>query len=138
LRAQDKGFGGGLIFGEPFGVEFKRWIDETNAIEAAFASSVATKNNRLTIFVDYLWHEMEYIKTKEKFHAFYGVGILSSVRTDETALHAVRGVAGLLWYPNKRVPMDFFIEAAPAIVLYPYFGMVLNMGAGCRYYFTTK
>lgn len=137
-EAQTKGFGTGLMFGEPFGVQFKRWVDEEVAIEAAFAYSVATKDNRLTILVDYVWHKMDYIKAKEKFHGFYGLGILSSVRTDETATHGIRAKGGLIWIPNKRVPMDFFIEAAPVVVFYPYFGGLLNVAAGTRYFFDTK
>ena len=135
--SQTEGIGVGLVFGEPFGLDVKRWIDKNNAIEVAIAYSVAIQHNRFTFHTDYLWHSLNSIKSRESFAIHYGIGLRYSVQTDESDRHGIRFIYGLMWYPKQKYPVDFFLELAPVMLFYPYIGLNIDAGAGLRYYFKT-
>jgi hypothetical protein len=136
--SQTEGLGVGMVFGEPCGLDAKRWIDAKNAFEFAIGFSPALKNSRLTLHLDYLWHDLEIIHSHERFAMHYGIGLRYSARKDESAIQGIRFIDGLMWYPVNRIPFEFYVEVAPVVVVYPYFGMTLDAGAGFRYYFTTN
>lgn len=136
-QAQTEGIGVGLVFGEPVGVDIKRWVDENNAFELAIAYSVATTHNRLTLHADYLWHKFNFAHSRERFALHYGIGLRYSTRTDESNVHGIRFIGGILWYPHPKVPFDLYMEVAPVMVYHPTFGLNFDAGAGIRYYFKT-
>jgi hypothetical protein len=136
--SQTEGLGVGIVFGEPFGFDAKRWIDDVNAFELAIGISPALKDSRLTMHLDYLWNKLDAIHTRERFALHYGIGLRYSARKDESARQGFRFVGGIMWYPINRVPFEFYTEIAPVVVAYPNLGMTLDAGAGFRYYFTTK
>lgn len=135
IEAQDKGFGLGLLFGEPTGISFRRWSDPLNSFDGAIAISLM-KNNKASMQFDYVWHKFNYFRTDELFPVFYGLGIRYRLRTDESNTLGIRAKAGVSWFP-KRYPVDFFVEAAPVIIFVPYLGLSFDMGAGVRIFFKT-
>jgi len=127
-----------MVFGEPFGIDAKRWINDKNAFELAIGFSPATKDNRLTMHLDYLWHKLELIHSRERFALHYGIGLRYTAHKDESANQGIRFVGGIMWYPYYKIPFEFYAEVAPVVVAYPYFGMTFDAGAGFRYYFKTN
>ncbi|HLA99887.1 MAG TPA: hypothetical protein VJO14_00750, partial [Bacteroidota bacterium] len=63
-RAQQKGFGLGVVLGEPTGFSFKGWIDSRSAIDAGLAWSFLHETT-FHVHVDYLMHTGELTKRAE-------------------------------------------------------------------------
>ncbi|MEE9501339.1 MAG: hypothetical protein V3V48_04650, partial [Candidatus Aminicenantaceae bacterium] len=55
LEAQDRGFGLGIILGEPTGVSFKNWVGRREAFDVAVAWSFEGEG-AIHIHADYLFH----------------------------------------------------------------------------------
>ncbi len=134
LPAQTKGFGIGLAFGEPTGICFKNWIDEEHAITGAVAYSIIDQSNLFGVNVNYTWNRMKTVGYKTRLGFQYGAGLGITTRKNISSLAAIRITTAAIWYPNF-IPIDFYFEFAPEIVVYPYSGIGLDAGAGIRYYF---
>jgi hypothetical protein len=129
--AQSKGFGLGVIFGEPTGVSLKQWVSSQNAIDAGIAWSFKG-DGYLHIHGDYLWHFPQAINSEQRFVPYAGIGGRLGFSSD--VVLGVRGVGGLAWWP-KGVPLDVFAELAPVFDLAPSTDFDLMGGIGVRYFF---
>jgi len=131
-RAQQNGFGLGIILGEPTGFSFKGWTGPTTAIDAGLAWSFLDETT-FHVHVDYLWHN-ESITKKPEMPVYYGVG--GRIKTGGTGDDRIgaRVVAGLAYYvPNA--PLDVFVEIAPILDFAPSTDFSINGGIGARYFF---
>jgi hypothetical protein len=71
---QSKGFGAGIMLGEPTGISLKNWISKTNAWDAGVAWGFG-ENGAFHLHGDYLWHKYDLIKVdKGILPMYYGVG----------------------------------------------------------------
>ncbi len=131
--SQDKGFGIGIMLGEPTGISLKTWSSRTNAIDAGLAWSFY-KNPALHMHVDYLWHDFDVMKTNERIPLYYGVGGRIRLGDKNGGRMGVRGVFGIGFF-LKQAPIDFFIELAPILDLLPGTTLSMNGGIGGRYFF---
>ena len=131
--SQDKGFGIGIILGEPTGISAKYWLNNLNAFDYALGSSFAS-NGRVHLHVDYLWHAYDVFPSTEKFALYYGPGVRVKTRKFGDSLFGVRGVMGLAWF-IKTAPLDVFVEIVPVLNLAPDVDMSVNAGLGMRYFF---
>lgn len=131
--SQDKGFGIGIMLGEPTGISLKTWSSRTNAIDAGLAWSFY-KNPALDMHVDYLWHDFDVMKTNERIPLYYGVGGRIRLGDKNGGRMGVRGVFGI-GFLLKQAPIDFFIELAPILDLLPGTTLSMNGGIGGRYFF---
>jgi hypothetical protein len=130
-RAQDSGFGIGLMLGEPTGISGKQWISSRNAIDGGLAWSFR-QSGFFHLHADYLWHFFDVIRSEERFVPYGGLGgRLGATRGD--ALLGVRFVGGLLFLP-RTVPLDVFVELAPVFDLAPATRVDGNGGIGVRFY----
>ncbi len=64
--AQDRGFGLGVILGEPTGLSGKYWTSSTNAIDGGLAWSFRHAGF-FHVHADYLWHYPLRTETPERF-----------------------------------------------------------------------
>lgn len=133
-KAQDKGFGVGVIIGQPTGFSAKNWINSVNAIDFGLGFSFAKDDNRVHIHSDYLWHNYSLIQSTERFALYYGPGLKLRTGKSNDAELGVRGVLGLEWL-SQRIPLDVFIEVAPVFNFVPGTGFKMDAGFGARYYF---
>lgn len=131
--SQESGFGVGLMLGEPTGISLKAWTSSSNAIDAGLAWSFY-KNPALHMHADYLWHDFDLIKTKDRIPVYYGVGGRIRLGDKDNARIGVRGVFGI-GFLLKEAPIDFFLELAPILDLIPATGLNMNGGIGARYFF---
>ncbi|MBN2037117.1 MAG: hypothetical protein JW768_10280 [Chitinispirillaceae bacterium] len=93
------------------------------------------------LHVDFLVHNFSLISSPERFALYYGGGMLvnfgGSYYYDQTFhdfLIGIRGPLGITWL-HRNSTFDIFAELAPAILVAPYFDLILNGGLGGRYYF---
>ncbi len=131
---QEKGFGAGIIIGEPTGFSFKGWVSETNAIDAGVAWSFSSPSS-FHLHADYLWHAFHIFKTTEILPLYYGVGgrLKAGDGHDDTHV-GVRVVVGLD-YIFKTAPVDLFVEVAPILDFAPRTELNGNGGIGVRFWF---
>ena len=132
--SQNKGFGLGVILGEPTGVSAKSWMSSTTAIDAALAWSFVDKG-ALHIHADYLFHNFQLISLegKSKLPVYYGIGARIKFGDDDTRL-AVRIPVGID-YLFGDAPVDIFLEVVPMLELIPKTKFQFNAALGARYFF---
>jgi hypothetical protein len=134
--AQDKGYGIGIILGEPSGLSGKYWLNNTNALDFGLGFSFTSFNNsRIQLNCDYLWNNYNLFKTTEKLIIYYGPGIKLLTGGSNDAKLGVRGVAGVGWF-MKDAPLDVFFEVAPVVYLIPGTIFKVDGEIGARYFLT--
>jgi hypothetical protein len=131
-EAQNKGFGAGIILGEPTGLSGKYWVSPTNAVDAGVAWAF-TKKGFFHLHGDYLWHFVDAIESTERFVLYAGVGGRLGFGDDKTRV-GVRIPGGIAFWP-KGAPIDVFLEVAPILDLIPATKLSGNGGLGIRYFF---
>lgn len=131
INAQNKGFGIGIIVGEPTGVSLKYWTSSSTAFDGAVAWSFID-NGALHLHADYLIHNFTLITVSTgKLPFYYGIGARIKL-VDKTRL-GVRVPVGLAYLMNGT-PIDFFLEIVPILDLAPKTDFKINAAIGARYY----
>lgn len=131
-HAQDKGFGIGLIVGEPTGISGKAWVSERNAVDFGLAWSFGN-SGYLHLHADYLWHFPDAIEARERFVVYAGIGGRLGMPEDKGVFGA-RLPVGIAWWP-RSIPLDVFLEIAPILDLVPATKFLVHGGIGARYFF---
>lgn len=131
-RAQDRGFGLGVILGEPTGLSGKYWVSGRNAIDVGMAWSFRHEGF-FHVHADYLWHFPLQTQSAERFNFYAGVGGRLGAEAHD-ALLGVRFVGGFAFWP-RNTPLDIFVEFAPILDLAPATEMTANGGIGVRFFF---
>lgn len=131
--SQTRGFGLGVIVGEPTGISAKYWLSGDNALDFALGYSFVRKG-RLHFHMDYLFHHQNIFRAEENFALYYGPGVrIKSVQGDDARLGARFGF-GLVWLP-RTAPVDVFVEMAPILDIIPETRFTVNAGLGFRFFF---
>jgi hypothetical protein len=145
-QPQPKGFGFGLILGEPTGLTLKGSLGGNNSWDAAIGASWF---GRLRIHADYLWSANVFNSRTAGMYFGLGAalgfgrgrGILYRGKGNEWYYYeddnavaiGVRGSAGLNFMPFSA-PVEIFGELAPIIGLSPVTGLGWDAALGIRYY----
>jgi hypothetical protein len=131
-QAQRRGFGLGVILGEPTGLSLKSWTGRTTAIDAAAAWSFGREDS-LHFHVDYLVHDFNLLKTsKGRLPVYYGIG--GRIKLEDKTRIGVRFPVGVS-YIFEDAPLDLFAELGPILDLAPRTEFTLSASIGLRYYF---
>lgn len=131
--AQTRGFGLGVIVGEPTGLSAKYWLSGNNALDFGLGYSFV-RRGRVHFHMDYLFHHQNIFRAEENFALYYGPGFrLKSVQGDDARLGARFGL-GLVWLP-RNAPVDVFVEIAPILDIIPETDFTVNAGLGFRFFF---
>jgi hypothetical protein len=132
VQAQEKGFGIGIVVGEPTGVSGKLWLGGQNALDMAAAWSFKGDGN-LLLQADYVWHTFNLISVSSgKLPLYYGIG--GRVILSDDPLLGVRVPVGLD-YMFSGAPVDIFLEIVPILDLIPSTDFDIGGGLGVRYRF---
>ncbi|MHB8930462.1 MAG: hypothetical protein ACYC4T_00790 [Melioribacteraceae bacterium] len=144
ILAQDRGFGIGVILGEPTGLSAKLWTSNVNAFDFGLGVSVGgdrisysgnyNNGSRVHFHMDYLWHSFNAISASERFPLYYGIGGRFNSGGGYDGSIGVRGVFGIAWFPHST-PIDVFFELVPVLQLTSSFGFGIDAGLGIRYFF---
>ncbi len=137
-QAQNRGFGLGLIVGEPTGLSAKVWQSQHTAFDFAAAWSFAD-NSAFHLHGDFLVHKFNLIRVeKGQLPFYYGIGLrvklASQENKDETSL-GLRIPLGLDYLFAPDTPLDIFLEIVPILDLAPSTDVTLNASLGIRYWF---
>ena len=131
--AQERGFGLGVIIGEPTGFSAKYWTSSSTALDFGLGYSFTSTKSVFYLHGDYIFHNSALIESTEKFIVYYGPGARLKVRENNSRL-GIRVVGGILWVPyNSRI--DLFVELAPIIDVIPATKLDLAGGIGIRFFF---
>lgn len=131
--SQSKGFGLGIILGEPTGISAKYWTASTTAFDFGLGYSFE-KNSRMHLHADYLFHVNNLFQTNENIQFYYGPGArLRLVDVGDSRL-GFRFDVGLVWIP-RNAPIDVFLEVAPLLDIIPETDFSFNGGLGVRFFF---
>ena len=135
VNAQDKGFGAGIMVGQPTGFSGKIWANEINAMDFGVGFSFAKDDNGVNLHADYLWHSFSAIQSEEKFVLYYGPGLkLKAGNSKVGTKFGIRAVLGLEWMASQS-PIDVFLEIAPLFYVAPGTQFKVDAAFGARYYF---
>jgi hypothetical protein len=135
IKAQDKGFGAGIMIGQPTGFSGKIWANELNAMDFGVGFSFAKDDNGVNLHADYLWHSFSGIQSEEKFVLYYGPGLkLKAGNSKVGTKFGFRAVLGLEWMASQT-PLDVFLEIAPLLYVAPGTQFKIDAAFGARYYF---
>jgi hypothetical protein len=127
-----KGWGIGVIIGEPTGISLKLWNSSTTAIDAAAAWSFK-KEGKLHLHMDWLFHNFKLFKARHgKLPLYYGIGC--RVKFEEETRVGVRFPVGIC-YILRDTPIDVFFEIVPLLDLTPETDFNFNASIGVRYFF---
>jgi hypothetical protein len=130
--AQDRGFGLGVILGEPTGINFKAWTGYKTAFVGAAAWSFGRQDS-LHVHLDYAVHNFRLLELKNgHLPVYYGIG--ARIKTGNEVRFGVRVPLGIN-YMFENAPLDIFLEFAPIFDLTPKTDLFFNGGIGIRYYF---
>src|SRR5262245_52081899 len=133
-RAQERGFGLGVILGEPSGISGKSWLSKKTALAGAVAWSLE-KDEALHIHLDHLFHDFDSMPVEQGTLAlYYGFGGRIKFANESTI--SVRIPIGMN-YLFASAPMDLFLEIVPMLDLIPRTEFNLNGGVGIRYFLKT-
>lgn len=131
-QAQPRGFGLGVIFGEPSGISAKSWLDKGTAVDAGLAWAVG-REDALHLHGDYLFHDFDLLQVdRGKLALYYGFG--ARIRFENDSVIGARVPVGLN-YLFARAPVDLFFEIVPMLDLIPDTSFEMNGGVGVRYFF---
>ncbi len=130
--SQDKGFGVGVILGEPTGLSGKVWVSEQNAVDFGLAYSFRSKGY-FHVHADYLWHFPDVIQSTERFPLYVGLGGRFAAGRG-SGIFGVRIPLGIAFW-LRSAPLEFFLEVAPIVDLAPATELTANGGLGARFYF---
>jgi hypothetical protein len=130
-RAQRRGFGLGVILGEPTGLSLKSWTGRTTAIDAAVAWSFGREDS-LHLHLDYLIHDFTLLRTnKGRLPVYYGIG--GRIKLEDRTRIGIRFPVGVSYI--FEAPLDLFVELGPILDLAPRTEFTLSASIGLRYYF---
>jgi hypothetical protein len=132
IHSQNKGFGLGIIIGEPTGVSFKYWTGSNSAFDGAVAWSFID-GGALHIHADYILHSFNLIPVPSgTLPLYYGIG--ARIKLLDKASFGVRVPVGLA-YLFSGTPIDIFLEVVPILNLAPKTDFKINAAIGGRYFF---
>jgi hypothetical protein len=132
MHAQGRGFGLGVMFGEPTGITAKGWLSARSAFDMGLAWSLR-HDGYVNAHADYLWHFHDIVTTEQQVLPYLGIGGRVA-GNNGSARAGVRIVGGLAWLP-AQTPLDVFLEIAPIVDLAPSTSSSLNGGVGVRFFF---
>jgi hypothetical protein len=132
VHAQQKGFGLGVIIGEPTGLSAKNWVSSRNAVDAGLAWSFR-HSGFFHVHADYLWHTPRDSEVPGTLAFSVGAGGRLGVKPG-SVLVGVRVPLGIVYWP-RDTPLDFFLEVAPVLDLAPTTELSANGGIGARFFF---
>jgi len=132
-RSQEKGFGLGIILGEPTGISAKKWLDDKSALDGAVAWSLVTPSS-FHLHIDYLYHKFNIFDVqKGKLPLYFGIGARIRIGDVEDRL-GIRIPVGIC-YIFEQSPLDIFFELGPVLDLTPATRLRLTGSIGIRYFF---
>jgi len=129
--SQDKGFGLGVIIGEPTGLSAKLWTSNKTAVDAGAAWALIN-GGFIRFHADALVHSYAIEVEKGNLPVYFGIG--GKVVLSSNLGVGVRIPFGLAYHFDSA-PIDIFLELVPVLELLPATRFGFEGGIGIRYFF---
>lgn len=131
LSGAPRGFGLGIVVGEPTGLTMAVRPDEMNALQVHASWSVIA--DRFRVSADYL--RTFAVARADGFDVpvYVGIGGVAGVQGGSGAVGG-RIPIGLAVHP-ERTPLEPFVEVAPGVLVLPETTPIFEGALGLRYYF---
>ena len=130
--SQSRGFGLGVILGEPTGINFKHWTGGNTALVGAAAWAFGREDS-FHLHLDWTFHNFRLIKAERHVLPFY-YGFGFRYKDEYKNRFGIRFPLGII-YMFDDAPVDIFLEIVPIFDLAPKTEVSFNGGIGARYYF---
>ncbi len=111
--AQVRGFGFGIIIGDPTGISAKLWTSTENAFDFSLGWSVM-RVSQVHFHLAYRWHSFVAFHSSGRFSFYYGIGGRFITCPGYNGSEEVRGIYGIAWMPHNT-PIDLFLEIAQTL-----------------------
>lgn len=140
--AEPKGFGAGIIIGEPTGLTAKKFLGRGAAVDGAVAWSTGDHES-FHLHADYLIHRYDILRGASvpgSLPVYFGIGATlwtydhDHHKYDDETGAGVRLPVGLSWLAPKA-PFEVFFELVPQMNLVPATDFDLDAAIGARFYF---
>jgi hypothetical protein len=132
LRAQERGFGLGIILGEPTGLSAKKWLNSHSAMDFGVAWSFGAEDS-FHLHADYIYHNFNmFAVEKGKLPLYFGIGARFKAQPEATL--GARIPVGIC-YIFENAPLDLFLELGPVLDLVPDVRFRFTGSVGARFYF---
>lgn len=131
--SQSRGFGLGIILGEPTGISAKYWTASATALDFGLGYSFEN-HSRMHLHADYLFHVNNIFNATENIALYYGPGARLRLVDEGDSRLGFRFDVGLVWIP-RNAPIDVFLEVAPLLDIIPETDFNFNGGIGVRFFF---
>jgi hypothetical protein len=130
VKAQQDGFGLGMILGDPTGISIKYYMNDENAVDGAVSWNL--NGGWFNVHADYLRHWYVFDLSEGELPVYAGVG--GRIGFGDQVRVGIRIPLGIT-YKFDNAPFDIFLEIVPEMDLVP--ATVFNMqgGIGFRYFF---
>ena len=138
LKAQDKGFGAGLVLGDPSGISSKYWVGEDYALQLGVKWSWGGSlydSKGMMINADYVWHFTKFDFSQSKFPVYAGFGAQMRFNNEgDKNWFGIRVPVGIT-YQFESAPVDIFFEVTPIFEFSSAKDYFIDAGIGAIYYF---
>lgn len=134
--AQDQNFGIGTALGDPDGISYKYWLEESSALSGLVSFSISENNSHFYTHLDYLRHKFydELDWEEGRVYYYYGGGIgYEWLDWNNDDLVTIRFPSGLGFDINE-LPFDGYLELAPTFNVAPEFRFTFVGNFGFRFY----
>ncbi|MBP6979278.1 MAG: hypothetical protein KBB71_13300 [Lentimicrobiaceae bacterium] len=131
VRAQDRPFGLGLMFGYPAGISLKYWIDDQQAVDGGITWSFYY-GGYFQVHADYLRHAYVIDVSQGKLPFYYGIG--ARLGFGNYTRFGARVPLGIE-YIIQNAPVDIFLEIVPGMEFLPDPDFSMEGAVGFRYFF---
>lgn len=123
----------GLMLGNPTGINGKKWLSDTRAVDAGLGLSFG-KHSDVSVHSDYLLHTKGalYFNDNNPLDLYYGIG--GRMEFADTIELGLRVPVGLV-HEVEAKSADVFGEVAPILDFIGAKGLELHVLFGGRYYF---
>ncbi len=131
-------FGLGIILGDPSGITGKYFISKTDAIDGGIGDAMG---DGFYLYGDYLRHFPGVIPVREMNLYIGGGGAFHHYhhdRKDKEDIDENRIELRMPFgvnYMFAKIPLEAFVELAPALSIVPHVDFDIRGGLGVRYYF---
>lgn len=135
VKADERGFGIGIMVGEPTGITVKQWTGSHNAWDAALGWSFVGGSSSINFHADYLWHDFKFLRGQDaglsELSLFYGIGgRFKNTIQSQVGVRVPLGVN----YQAAKSALELFVEIVPILNLTPGTALSINGALGLRLY----
>ena len=128
------GFGVGIIIGAPTGLSVKGWVGPHQAFDGAASWTTSGNDESLYLHADMLFQKPNALHLDPSIHLdwHYGLGMAMRFKNEtEMGLRIPIGVD----YSLTEIPLEFFAEIVPVVLLAPDTEFDFDGGIGVRIFF---